>query len=308
MKWYCLIGLLPVLASAANVSVEIRESEVWLVTEGRPQQLTHDGKAKLQAALSPSAARIAYCEECPVTENCTPSVVVLDMAGHRLQSFHVLQRGADEQPCASILRIAWAGEEAIAAECHLNPSLSEYVETEISSGRRRQDLLGYWFTPSPDGTQVAHVGWIVHFAPPYAQSNYLQVGDTTIYPLPKGTGPVTNRAPERPPDVVRMVGQTYHGIHEFLPGFSWSPDAKHIGLIDCTYDWTPNSPAALSAAYGRESENQCALAVVAMDGKAVRFALSELSLKELRSARLSWTSAYGISLEAGGTRRRFTVP
>ena len=31
----------------------------------------------------------------------------------------------------------------IAAECHINPSLSEYVETDLSTGQSIRDLLGY---------------------------------------------------------------------------------------------------------------------------------------------------------------------
>src|SRR5439155_1629124 len=47
-----------------------------------------------------------------------------------------------------------------------------------------RDGNGYQLTHN--GKEVAHVGWIPHFAPPNAQSNYLQVDNTTIYPLPKG--------------------------------------------------------------------------------------------------------------------------
>src|SRR5256884_252498 len=68
--------------------------------------------------------------------------------------------------------------------------MSEYVEIDLSTGQTVRDLVGYNFTVSPNGKEVAHVGWIPHFAPPYAKSEYLQIDHTTIYPLPKGMSPV----------------------------------------------------------------------------------------------------------------------
>lgn len=75
--------------------------------------------------------------------------------------------------------------------------MSEYIETDITTQKVTRDLLGYQFTRSPDGSSVAHVGWIIHFAQPYAQSNYLQIDHTLIYPLPKGTRPVVLKGLER---------------------------------------------------------------------------------------------------------------
>jgi len=85
------------------------------------------------------------------------------------------------------------------------------------------------------------VGWIPHFAPPFAQSSYLQIENTTIYPLSRGKHPV---ARADPPDVVRNEGLTYSGIHDFRSGLTWSPDSRRIALIDCTYDWTAVDPSA----------------------------------------------------------------
>ncbi len=45
------------LASSAQIRVEIRNSEVWVVRDGREYQLTDDGKAKSQAELSPAQNR-----------------------------------------------------------------------------------------------------------------------------------------------------------------------------------------------------------------------------------------------------------
>src|SRR5260370_34374321 len=99
--------LFPVLlasAAWAQVRVEIRENEVWLIRNDQPKQLTRDGKSKLQVIYSPVFNRIAYYEQCPEAEHCTPSVIVLDPDGNRLQSFQPQPSAPGEPgPCASIL-------------------------------------------------------------------------------------------------------------------------------------------------------------------------------------------------------------
>jgi hypothetical protein len=61
---------------------------------------------------------------------------------------------------------------------------------DLKTGRHIRDLAGFGFTPSPNGKWVAHVAPLVHFAPPYAKSYYLQLNDVTVYPLPKNMKPL----------------------------------------------------------------------------------------------------------------------
>jgi len=295
-----LILTLPWVLGAATVEVEVRDPEVWVILDGQPKQLTRDGRSKLGAVLSLSRDRVAYYEICTQKDPCTPSVVVLDLEGNRVKSFHPMIGAAPPAaPCASILSIEWAGPDAIAAECHINPSLSEYVETKISTGQATRDLLGYEFTRSPDGKRVAHVGWIPHFAPPFAKSNYLQIESTTIYPLPRGKHPV---AQANPPDVVRNKGLTYSGIHDFRSGLAWSPDSQRVALIDCTYDWTAEDQSANGG--GKDSNQRCSIAVVAPSG---RFALIPLPDVPAR-ASVVWLNSHQISLSAQGVVRNVEIP
>jgi hypothetical protein len=85
-------------------------------------------------------------------------------------------------------------------------------------------------------------------------------------PLPRGMRPVEQIDFAMAPDVVRKVGRTYYGIHDFQPEMLWSPDSRYIALIDCTYNWTPNHPASLSAGDGKESGRQCSVRVVSTGG------------------------------------------
>jgi hypothetical protein len=307
--WQHLCLLVSVLASAAQLRVEVRNSEVWLIRDGQETQLTHDGKAKLQAVLPPAQDRIAYYEQCPVAEHCMPAVVILDLEGHRMLSFQPKQQAVPPpEPCASILSIVWIGNQAIGAECHINPSLNEYVETDLSTGQTTRDLLGFDFEVSPDGRHVAHVGWMPHFAPPPGKSYYLQIDHTTVYPLPRGTSPVEQENASEPPRVVQQHGLTYSGIHEFASRLFWSPDSQRIGLIDCTYDWTANTPAAMSAGDGSESNRHCSLAVVSRNGKVALFPLTDASINNLPEARVWWTGPRQLTLRAKEVTRTFSVP
>ena len=308
MLRYLLI-LLPLAAWAATIQVEVRDSEVWLIQESQPKQLTHDGKAKLRVLLSPAGDRVAYSEQCPQSEECIPAVVILDLDGKRLGSVQpVPQSDTAVSPCMSILAFTWAGENGIAVECHINPSLSEYFETEIATGQTTRDLLGYDFTPSPDGKRVAHVGWIPHFAPPFAQSNYLQLDHLTIYPLPEGTQPVEQDDLAGPPEVVQEQDSGYSGIHAFKPGLRWSPDSQHVALIDCTYDWTMGQPAPSAEREGIESNRHCAVAVIAASGEFKQFPLPDSSISKLGDAQLSWAEPHELRFQMGGSARTFEVP
>lgn len=304
-----LCFLIVLSAWPAQLRVEMRDFEVWLIRDGHEVQLTHDGKSKSQAELSVAQDRIAYYEECNQAAPCTPAVVILDLEGHRVTSFQPKHQAVPPlEPCASILSIAWVADNAIAAVCHINPSLSEYLETDLSTGQTTRDLLGFDFTIAPDRKGVAHVGRIVHFAPPYAQSNYLQLDHLTIYPLPKGAAPVEQKGLDEPPAVVIVRNLTYSGIHEFMPGIAWSPDSQRIALVDCTYDWTANHAGALSAADGKESNRRCSLAVVTTKGAVNLFSLTDVPNQEMAAGSVTWLSPRKVSFTAEKMNKTFTLP
>src|SRR3984893_290089 len=301
-----LVGL---LAWPVQLRVEIRDSEVWVVRDGREYQLTDDGKSKLQGELSPAQDRIAYYEQCIEAEHCTPTVFILDLEGHRISSFQPRHEAfPPAEPCSSILSIAWVVNNVVSAVCHGNPSMSEYVEIDLSTGQTVRDLVGYNFTVSPNGKEVAHVGRIPHFAPPYAKSEYLQIDHTTVYPLPKGMSPIEQKGLSEWAKVVHQKGLTYQGIHEFMPWMYWSPDSQRIALVDCRYDWKANSAKSQSEGDGEESNRRCSLVVVSKNGKAVLFSLNDLSEEDLRKFSMSWTKPHQLSFETSTLTKTFTVP
>ena len=295
--------LLPVISWAAGLQVEIRSNEVWLLRGGDAKQLTHDGKSKLQAEVSPSGNRIAYYEQCPQAEHCTPSIIILDLEGRRLKAFQPLAEALPPAgPCASILGFFWLKETTIAAECHINPSLGEYVETDINTGKTVRDLLGYGFTPSPDRKYIAHVGPIVHFAPPIDQSNYLYIDQLVTYPLPKSAKPG-----EKEPQVVRQKGSTWTGVHEFIPKFSWSPDSERVAFVDCMFDWVEKGIGVDGATpVGDETNRRCFVAVVARSGQFSLFPISGDPVF-LNAVEFTWNGPNRVSAQIAGTSKQFQI-
>ena len=295
----CALLLLCSVSQAAEFRVDVRNNEVWLIRDGQARQLTRDGKSKIQAVLSPSAAQIAYYEQCPQGENCLPSIVILDLEGARQKSVPVMAGAVgDPEPCASILRIWWLADATIAAECHRNPSLSEYVETDLRMGKTIKDLLGYGFTPSPDGKHVAHVGPYPHFAPPPAQSNYLQIDKLTVYPLPKGERPSEQR-----PEVARQGRTGWTGIHNFFSDFFWSPDSERVAFVDGLSDWD-------EAAGARDgfTDVRYFVVVVSRSGRAEIFPLQLPGVVSASKVTFAWDGPTRVSATIGSTVKTFSVP
>lgn len=298
--------VLYVLLGSVPLRIEIRDSEVWLVSGEDAKQLTNDGKSKLQAELSPSNDRIAYYEQCPESEHCIPSVVILNIEGQHVLSFQPKLQ-AFTHPCMSILSISWSGKNAISVVCHINPSVNEYIETDLITGQTSRDLLGYDFAPSPDGKKIAHAGWNPHFAPPDLKSDYLVVDSTIIYPLPKNTFPVEQTGFSRPPNTVRRRGLTTFGIHEFVSQISWSSDSQTIALIECTYDWSGKDRQSLQSGIGTESRRRCSVLVASPTGKFHLFELSEFSPADLYQSHLEWTKTRELTLSVKGFVKTFEI-
>jgi hypothetical protein len=246
---------------------------------------------------SPAAKLFAQYTLCSVQNPCIPEVVITDRDGAEVRRFEVRN---DEGPCASILDLQWAGEKTIAAECHGNPSMSSYLEVDIQSGKVVREYRGFGFVRSPDYAKVAHVGWIIHFAPPWVKSEYLQVGNTIVYPLLPGMKPVDQKPLEMAPEVVKMRGLVYAGVHSFQSKFVWSPDSRRIGVIDCLVDYRLRDDSPEAFEEGGKAENlRCFAVAVALDGTFRRIPIPPGSHQEFG---LIWTDARTLQVtRAGGS-------
>lgn len=253
---------------------------------------------------SPGGTQFAHYTLCSAQSPCTPEVVITNRSGGEVHRF-AIQTG--QGPCASILHLQWAAENTIGAECHGNPSLSYYYEVDAATGKVLHEYVGYGFVRSPDLSRVAHVGWIIHFAPPWVQSQYLQVGRTILYPLPPGTKPVDQKPMEMALEVVTRRGLVYAGVHEFVGRFVWSPDSRKVGFVDCLVDYRLRNDSPEAFDEGGTPENQrCFVVATGMDGTFDRTPIpvpwSSVAGQEVG---LRWTSAR--RLEAAVAGRMFEL-
>jgi hypothetical protein len=239
---------------------------------------------------SPTGALFAQYTFCSGQNPCTPEVVITNQSGAEVRRFAVR---TDQGSCGSILKVQWASENIIGAECHDNPSLSYYYEVDATTGKVVREYLGYGFVRSPDLAKVAHVGWIIHFAPPWVKSQYLQVGNTILYPLPPGMKPVDQKPLQMAPEVVTEKRLVYTGVHEFQSRFAWSPDSRRVGFIDCLVDYRlrDDSPVAFEEGGKRENE-RCFVLAVGLDGRFDRTPISIASSSMAgQQVVLRWTDA-----------------
>jgi len=237
---------------------------------------------------SPTGTQFAQYTSCSVQNPCTPEVVITNQSGAEVRRFAV-QTG--DGPCASIFSVQWAGENTIGAECHGNPSLSYYYEVDAATGKVLHEYLGYGFVRSPDLTRVAHVGWIIHFAPPWVQSEYLQVANTILYPLPPGMRPVEQKPLQMAPEVVTQHGLVYAGVHG-LSRFVWSPDSRKVGFIDCLVDYRLRDDSPEAFEEGGKPENQrCFVLAVGLDGTFDRAPIPLAASSMPGGIELSWADA-----------------
>ena len=252
------------------------------------------GSAAEDRVPSPSGKFFAHYTLCSEQNPCIPEVVITNRDGVESRRFEV--RDASNA-CASILDVQWAGENVIAAECHGTPSMSYYREVDLESGRVVREYLGFGFVRSPDYSKVAHVGWIVHFAPRWVKSHYLQAGNTILYPLPPGMKPVEQKLLEMAPEVVRARGLLYAGVHDFRGKFVWSPDSLRIGLIDCLVDYRLRDDSAAAFEEGGKEENlRCFAVAVGLDGTFRRTRIPPVSDPEFG---LKWTDVRTLRVAHG---------
>jgi hypothetical protein len=252
---------------------------------------------------SPTRRLFAHYTLCSERNPCIPEVVITRRDGAEVRRFQVWD---DEGPCVSILDIQWAGENVVGVVCHGNHSMGYYFEVDIASGKVLRQFVGYNFVRSPDYAQVAHVGWIVHSAPPWVQSAYLQVGNTILYPLPPGMKPVVQKPLEMAPEVVQTRGLVFAGVHNFQGKLVWSPDSRKIGFVDCLVDYRlrDDSQEAFDER-GEEENRRCFAVAVGLDGK---FRGTPVVPKPEQKLVLRWTDARTLQVSYAGRSLKLQVP
>jgi hypothetical protein len=283
-----LLALL-LLQASGPPRVELRADEVWLMpgTGSSVIQLTRDGRHKSDVQISPNTTRVAYIDQCyQGDKECRLGIVVMDLTGRRLRFLPPGIPGENAQ-CGNLGRLEWIDDHHIGAQCHINPSLEQCLEIDTeAAAHTTRTFLGLRFTPSPDRKKVAHLGWIPHFSPPYAQSHYIQINGKTVYP-PEG---------RETPQQKRDLNAGVHGIGEF----QWSPDSSRLALVDQVCDWKVTGPDQ----YDGDFVDCRYFVVVAGENTAT---LTVAIPKLTDSARINWDGNDGVALTTKESRTAFRL-
>jgi len=191
----------------------IKEGEVWIKISGAPNpvQLTKDGIKKSSAAISPNKQMVMYCVNSDEHKNVNTEVCLENEQGKMVLKFRPL---AHNGYCNSIISIDWIDDRRIGIECHCNPSMSQYLDVDSSTGKTTNEYFGYRFSWSPDHKTLAHVGQMMHFAD-WPHSEYIQFNNRNIYPK---SGAV--------------YGNDKIPVHTFVSNLVWSPDGHKVAVID----------------------------------------------------------------------------
>jgi hypothetical protein len=165
-----------------------------------------------KGVASPRGKKFAFLRVNEKNEKIPFILRIEDRKAGKTSEFLLLDQ--DGNACASVLDMVWLNEDTLGLECHINPSLSNYLLINSASGKCQKHYYGYNFCWSPDGKVLAHVGAIPHFAPAESKSEYLQFNDKTVYPRP---GKPVYKKKE---------------IHSFAGAFVWSPDSARVAFLD----------------------------------------------------------------------------
>jgi hypothetical protein len=178
---------------------------------------------------------------------------------------------------------------------------------DTATGKSLRTVHGIGFAVAPNGASVAHIGWFMHFAPPWAQSQSLAINDRVVYPLPAGTSPVVRKPGEEAPYRVEFHGRLTTPIHEIQSNLAWSPDGQRVAAIDCSYIWQAASLQPGAENEGTRLKQSCTLIAVRSDGTLAKLPIHS-TISDQARPHLAWPAATQVRMTAGGKSETFHVP
>jgi hypothetical protein len=221
LKTFCLFGVLcssPFFeclpGSAVNTQNVVFEQngELWLKLANGEHQVTEDGTKKGVWALSEDDKKVAYTVSPEEEFTRTNTVVIADTFGHRLHRYTLSKVGSRER-FAKATKIEWIDDHRVGVEYMVTAQCNQYIVIDTNTGDMLSNYFGFLFSWSPDGKQLAYVGWDVD-APVREQqhSYFLKIDDKVAYPTDQLNPALGN--------------------HLFLTPLVWSNDSKAVAFVD----------------------------------------------------------------------------
>jgi hypothetical protein len=270
------------------------DAQIWLQLDANhpPFQATHDAHGAEHAApvISPDGKTIVYGVMEPVTpEHLSPlHIVFLDWSGRELRRIDKVPTGELGGACG-YGQIEWVDPTRLGITCEENPSLESYVVLDATSGKVLQRYMGLYFSWSPDRRVLAHVGPIMHFAPPPAQNYCLLFNNEPVYA--RNCRSVVDVV--RKPGTARNSPARFPNIHTIEYPLVWSPDGKKIAFLVSVYDFVSNTKDNDQES-GDIVNSRGFLAIVSADGRPAGYPVEKFP----GDPRLVWLTGSRIELRS----------
>lgn len=209
-------------------------------------------------------------------------IAFLDWSGREVRRIDKVPTDEQGSYCG-YSKIQWIDATRLGLTCENNPSLEDYVVLDAVSGRVLQRYSGLYFSWSPDRRVLAHVGPIVHFAPPSSQNYCLLLNDEPVYT--RNCSSDVDSAPNSP--------ERFPNIHTIEDPLVWSPDGGKIAFFVNVYDFLWNMSEK-----GEETRDivnsRLFLAIVSIDGRALGY-----PIEPAYQSRINWLTNSLIELRSG---------
>lgn len=165
-------------------AVTVRDGhELWI--DGR--KIIRDEFGVDTPRWSPDGRQIAYVNDFELSGDPVSHIVVIDRAGHVRHSVPV----PESAMFGAVLDMGWRNPTTVWVNGHVNPSSGIYEEFDVATGEMKNELLGAFFSPSPDGRLVAYRAQEGHppnphyHAPLMLNEQKVKLGDNVVV-----TGPL----------------------------------------------------------------------------------------------------------------------
>jgi hypothetical protein len=287
-----------VAATYPRAYLSAADGQIWVQTSAaaKPFVIAPDSKHKSEPILSPDRTRFAYYGlfwQGDPGRDRSERVVVADFQGKIWLTTEDLLAPNDidhVSACTQGDGLEWIDNDRLGVTCERGPSVDNYGIISISARRPIRSYLGLDFVWSPDRMQLAHLGLLEHFSPPFEQNECLLIGDRTVsYPGCTWSSPRPDR---------NKVFRNIHAIGD--SSIAWSPDSTHVAYVDRVSDWRMDPHATLDAPEGEFINPRTYLAVAATRHFALGWALGRDC-----TGTVAWENAVRVAVTCAGRTRSF---